>query len=200
MHSAPIVVDCAGAWSPEIARTVGVDLPIAGWRHDVAFVRGSSTATGGYPMVVDRINSIYFRPEGGDLTLVALQDGNEVGAPLEQPTTSATPGFIERIAERLPRRFPAMADATIHSSHSGQDGITPDQRPVLGQVGPQGFYVASGFSGVGFKIAPAVGLCMAELITEGRTSSADISTFELDRFRRGEGQGDFESQTLPTWT
>lgn len=67
----------------------------------------------------------------------------------------------------------------------GIDGITPDQRAILGQAGPQGFYLACGFSGTGFKIAPAVGLCMAELILDGRAQTVDITPFTHKRFSEG---------------
>lgn len=39
--------------------------------------------------------------------------------------------------------------------------------------------------GHGFKIAPAVGICMAELITEGRAKTVDMSPFRLSRFAEG---------------
>jgi sarcosine oxidase subunit beta len=74
----------------------------------------------------------------------------------------------------------------LHSAHVGRDGISPDQRAMMGQAGPQGFYVACGFSGTGFKIGPAVGACLSELILDGRAATVDISPFSLKRFETGE--------------
>jgi glycine/D-amino acid oxidase-like deaminating enzyme len=68
----------------------------------------------------------------------------------------------------------------------GRDGITPDQKAVIDQAGPEGFYVACGFSGTGFKLSPAVGVCVAELILDGSAKLVDISSLNLDRFARGE--------------
>ena len=51
--------------------------------------------------------------------------------------------------------------------------------------GIDGLYLATAFSGSGFKIAPAVGTCMAELITEGRAKTVDIEAFSLRRFAEG---------------
>jgi len=68
----------------------------------------------------------------------------------------------------------------------GRDGLTPDQRAVIGSAGPQGFYLATGFSGTGFKTAPAVGLCMSELIVDGAAKTVDISGYNFGRFERGE--------------
>ena len=79
-----------------------------------------------------------------------------------------------------------MEMASVQSTHVGRDGLTPDQRAVLGQAGPQGFYLATGFSGTGFKTSPAVGLCMSELIVDGKSKAMDISPFALERFERGQ--------------
>ncbi len=78
-----------------------------------------------------------------------------------------------------------MEGASLHSSQGGYDGITPDQHAILGQAGPEGFYLVCGFSGTGFKIGPAVGACMSELILDGEATTVDISPFTLDRFTEG---------------
>jgi glycine/D-amino acid oxidase-like deaminating enzyme len=78
-----------------------------------------------------------------------------------------------------------MEEGSYHSAQGGYDGITPDQRAILGPAGPEGHYLCCGFSGTGFKISPAVGACMAELILDGRASTVDISPFRLQRFSEG---------------
>ena len=65
--------------------------------------------------------------------------------------------------------------------------MTPDSRPLLGKVaGVQGLYVAAGFSGMGFKISPAVGLAMAELLLDGAGTTVDIFAFRPTRFAEGQ--------------
>jgi sarcosine oxidase subunit beta len=183
---APIIVNAAGAWARSVAAMAGVSLPINTWRHDVMFVRQPPSVPALYPTVIDNIHSMYFRPETGGLTLVGLEDNNPLGESPEGYTERAQAGFVERAIERICRRIPLMEQAALHSDQGGYDGISPDQRAVLGQFGPEGFYLQCGFSGTGFKIAPAVGLCMAELITEGSASTVDISPFDPRRFARGE--------------
>ncbi len=48
--------------------------------------------------------------------------------------------------------------------------------------GVEGLYLAVGMSGTGFKVAPAVGLCMAELMLEGRARTVDLHPFRFSRF------------------
>jgi len=46
-------------------------------------------------------------------------------------------------------------------------------------------YVAAGFSGMGFKISPAIGLVVSELILDGQARTVDISAFRVSRFAEG---------------
>jgi glycine/D-amino acid oxidase-like deaminating enzyme len=78
-----------------------------------------------------------------------------------------------------------MEHAHVHSDHSGYDSITPDQHPGLGPAGPDGFFLDTGFSGTGFKISPATGLCMSEWILDGKSSSVDLTIFSPARFSQG---------------
>ncbi|HEX2194015.1 MAG TPA: FAD-binding oxidoreductase [Candidatus Limnocylindria bacterium] len=182
---APIVVDAAGAWAGALAETVGLSLPVQVWRHDVAFLRRPD-GIGTHPVIIDFGNSMYSRPEGESLTLVALEDGNPLGGAPDAPVDAAAPGFLEKAAARLARRWPIMETAGLHSAHSGQDGITPDFHPIIGPAGPEGFYLDAGFSGTGFKIAPAVGAALAQLITEGRSRDVDLRIYRYERFAEGD--------------
>ena len=183
--AAPVVLNAAGAWAAEIGRLAGVELPIDTWRHEVAFIRRPPKIQS-HPTVIDDSLAIYFRPETGDLTLVALEDGNQFGESPDGDPSRVTPGFVERAVERLCRRIPGMDAGSLKTAYTGYDGITPDQRPIMGQAGPEGYYVACGFSGTGFKLGPAVGACMAELILDGRATTVDISPFALRRFEAGQ--------------
>jgi sarcosine oxidase subunit beta len=94
--------------------------------------------------------------------------------------------MLEDMAMRVCARVPWMVDGDLRTDHGGQDGMTTaDQRPILGRAGPDGFYLACGFSGTGFKTAPAVGACLAELILDGRATTVDISGYSLERFATG---------------
>ena len=184
--SAPIVVNAAGAWAQSVAKMAGVDLPINTWRHDVAFVRPPTGIAQHSPVIFDNPNSMYIRPETGGLILIGLEDDNPLGESPDGYTDRAQPGFVERAVDRICIRIPEMDAASLHSDQGGYDGLSPDQRAILGQIGPEGFYAQCGFSGTGFKIAPAVGLCMSELIIDGEAKTVDITPFDPNRFERGE--------------
>ncbi len=183
---APIVVDVGGAWAARLASTAGVTVPVEAWRHDTAFFGLPLGRSPDFPIVIDEVNQVYFRPEGRDMMLVGLEAGNEIGGSPDRPLSSASPATIEEMVRRVCARVPWMADGTLRTDHGGQDGITTaDQRPILGRAGPDGFYLACGFSGTGFKTAPAVGACLAELILDGQATTVDISGYSLERFAEG---------------
>ena len=184
VFSAPVVVNAAGAWAAALNRMVGLDIPYDTWRHDTMFVVRPAQVGPIHPTVIDFPHEQYFRPEGG-LTLVGLEDGNPLGESPESDTDHAKPGFVERAIDRICQRMPIMENGSLHSAHGGYDGITPDQHPLLGQAGPDGFFLDCGHSGTGFKTSPAVGLCMSELIVDGKAHTVDISQLAPDRFAKG---------------
>jgi len=182
---APIVVNAAGAWAHEVGSFAGLDLPITTWKHDTAFLRRPKDLGPSHPTVIDFINLMYFRPETGGLTLVGLEDGNPLGLSPDEAGDQPQADFVDRAVERICRRIPGMERGSLHSANGGYDGLTPDQRAILGPAGPDGFFLDCGFSGTGFKIAPAVGACLAEWIVDGRPQTVDVSAFTLARFREG---------------
>lgn len=191
---APVVVNTAGPWADALNKSVGLDIPYSTWRHDTMFVSVPSEMGHNFPTVIDFPNEMYFRPETGSLMLVGLEDGNPLGDSPDGDTDHALKGFVERAVERICQRVPLMENSFLHTAHGGYDGITPDQHPLLGEAGPEGFYLQCGMSGTGFKIAPAVGLCMSELILDGKAKTVDISIYRPQRFAEGqEIKGNYES-------
>jgi len=181
---APILVNCAGTFADRIGKMVGIQIPLTTWTHDVAFVKRPPNV-GMHPTVIDDALSMYFRPEG-ELTLIGLEDNNRMGEPPESDPGRVDPEFVMRAIDRICERMNGMEEGSLHSTHVGRDGLTPDQRAIMDKAGPDGFYTACGFSGTGFKLSPAVGVCMSELILDGSAKLVDIASLNLDRFARGE--------------
>lgn len=181
---APIVVNCAGTFADHIGRMAGIHIPLDTWSHDVAFVKRPSKV-GMHPTCIDDALSMYFRPEG-ELTLIGLEDYNRMGEPAESDLGHVDKEFVMRAIDRICERMDGMEEGSLHSTHVGRDGLTPDQRAILDKAGPEGFYIACGFSGTGFKLSPAVGICMSELILDGQAKLVDITSLNLARFARGE--------------
>jgi len=187
----PLVVVAAGPWSRRVLAQVGVDLPLAPVRHQVALVVRPQVAlvvrpverVAQHPTVGDIAQSFSFRPEGPNLTMVGFGE-EEVG--LEDYNQGVDMTEMAKAAQRLARRMPAMSEGYFRGGWSGLFDVTPDWHPILDRVpGIEGLYCALGFSGHGFKLSPMVGVTMAELIIQGAATSVDIAPLRFDRFARG---------------
>jgi glycine/D-amino acid oxidase-like deaminating enzyme len=87
----------------------------------------------------------------------------------------------------LSRYFPQLR-CDIEMAWAGTIDGTPDALPILDALDkPNGLVVATGMSGHGFGIAPAVGRVVADLVTSG-SSKYDLSPFRLQRFREGKAK------------
>ena len=187
--AAPVVVDAAGGWAARVAELAGVRIPVDVWRHDVAYIGTPTELAMPFPAIIDDAHAMYFRPEGERSVLIGLEDHTASDGSPDRETDSVAAGFADLVTERIIGRMPALAEGTFRAAHSGQDGLTPDQQPILGSVGsagPAGFYLDCGHSGTGFKTAPAIGLAMAELIVDGAPRTIDLAPFSLERFVSGQ--------------
>jgi glycine/D-amino acid oxidase-like deaminating enzyme len=182
--AARVVVNAAGLWSPAVAALAGVTLPIMVGRHPVFIVQRAPTFGRPHPVYLDLASGTFLRPETGGLTLTGFLDADEPNHPLDPEALGSDVGFDEvaRIMERASRCMPALTEARYQRGYAGAFDITPDWMPVLDQTSVRGLYVAAGMSGHGFKLSPAVGRMMADLIVGGRSDLADLRAFRLDRF------------------
>ncbi|MDP1715632.1 MAG: FAD-dependent oxidoreductase [Anaerolineales bacterium] len=182
--SSPIVVNAAGVWAKHVAKLADVDIPLETWTHDVAFLH-RPPSLGKIPAVIDDTLNCYFRPEGSALILAAGEDESLRGEAPDAEDQTPTPTFLEKLIDALVQRIPKIEESGLHSIHVGRDGITPDQRAIYSAAGPDGFYLACGLSGTGFKTSPAAGASLVELILDGAPKTVDITPFRFSRFAEG---------------
>jgi sarcosine oxidase subunit beta len=184
-HAADAVCVVAGPWTDRLLKPLGASIGIRAERAQIAFFKRPATLK--HCGCIDTISGSYFRPQGSEETLIGLGD---VKAEYEPDPDSFREDndadFVTEVAERLAHRVPAMAGAGYSRGHAGIYDVSPDSRAVMGPV-PEigGLFVAAGFSGTGFKTAPAVGAAMAELILTGCPTTVDLRPFGFARLREG---------------
>jgi sarcosine oxidase subunit beta len=177
------VVNCAGAWSADIAKLAGIDLPVEPLRRMLVPTEPFDKVAHSVPMVVDMSTGFHFRPEGLGL-LFAWND------PEEKPgfNTNFDRGFVEKILTRAVDRVPVFEELEVNPSRAwaGLYEMTPDHHPVLGAApGIRGFFFANGFSGHGVMHSPATGKILADLILKGTTDLIDATLLDYARFAEG---------------
>ena len=178
------VVVAAGAWAPRLCREIGIELPARPKGIDTVQVERPPVLAEPHLIFIDNVLGTYFRPESRIRTIVGVpcQDWDvDPDAPMV-----LSPGAPAVGAQMLTHRIPAMEGATLARGYRAVDCYSRDRHAILGRAdGVDGLYLATAFSGSGFKIAPAVGVCMAELILDGRAKTVDIDAFGLSRFAEG---------------
>ncbi|MCH8818307.1 MAG: FAD-binding oxidoreductase [Chloroflexi bacterium] len=181
------VVLAAGYRTSALLKRLGVELPIKPVRHSIAVVERSAAFGAPHPVVSDRVQRGYYRPEGSGLALLGDHDPLEGEIDHDIETDKPPPpDAIARLTGRFAARFPSEADATYRRGYTGVYDTTPDFQPALGAVkAVPGLYVAAGFSGHGFKLSPAVGRMLSDVVLDGDTQVADISMFRVERFAEG---------------
>ena len=172
------VVLAAGAWSKRLAATAGLDLPLEFPREqEVLFETGGDA----FPHAVSsQVDAAYLRPAGNGRVLAGRGYPKEYElVDPEQYAESPDPAFEEDLRARLLKRFPGIGSLRAAGGTVGLYEVTPDWHPILGAVeGYDGLFLATGGSGHGFKLGPAIG----ELVA-GAVLGRDVGdTFSLARF------------------
>src|SRR5262245_47927282 len=119
----------------------------------------------------------YFRPATG---------GVYFGVPCATSTTldrppPPGPDEVAAAVQGLRHRIPALATAEVAGTRVGVEGYTPDRHPLIGPAELPGLYLATGMSGGGVKIAPAVGERVASELRTGRPHPA-LAAYRPDRY------------------
>jgi sarcosine oxidase, subunit beta len=186
--AADTVVVATGVWTPDFLAPYGIDVPIRVVREQLVTI-APGVEIGSVPVFSDLVSLQYIRPELGGELLFGNSDLSDVeAADPDDYLNRATEAFVENTVERVGTRFPVFNDAAITGSYAGCYDVTPDWNPVISRTEVDGLVVAAGFSGHGFKIAPAVGRLIADLVVDGRSADPRIpeSDFRLSRFADGD--------------
>ena len=179
------VVVAAGAWAPGLCAELGVAVPARVKAIDTALVTRPPDLGEPHMSIIDNVQGTYLRPESGGLTIVGVPCPAWDVDP-DHEGTGLGPAAAAEGARLLMHRIPGMEHATLARGFRAYDCYSSDRHAILDRVpGVDGLYLATAFSGSGFKIAPAVGTCMAELILDGEAKTVDIRAFGLERFEQG---------------
>jgi len=176
--SADSVILAGGAWTAKLAGSAGIDAPVTPRRIGIARA-ATGLGAGATCVVIDDTTGAYFRPAEAGSVYFGVPSAPDVDphshpAPLTEQEITAAVAVTSG-------RMPALAGAPVEGARAGLDGYTPDKRPIIGPAGPDGCYLAVGFSGGGVKMAPAVGELVAAEVT-GAGAQELLEPFRLDRF------------------
>ena len=195
---ADFVFNCAGSWVPQLIGPLGFQAPVTTSRHQIVTVR--ETPRPPRPIVSDPVNLVYIRPEGRDLTLIGSNAPSDSldHVDVERCPERAEDEKIESMVTNASKRLPELANAGIAHDWSGVYDVSEDGFPILGELpGLEGMAIATGLSGHGFKLAPAI----AEILTSFlRTTDSRAHLFRWSRFEEGDPVRSTTTSSLTSMT
>ncbi|ABW02801.1 NAD(P)/FAD-dependent oxidoreductase [Caldivirga maquilingensis] len=179
--NAKTVIVTAGAWSGEILKTAGVELPINAIRKEIGitapvrfFIEPS--------LIIDTHTNAYFGQTLRGEIIGSIEVNEEPGLKPFNNTLKWLRAWAKAMSEVMPasRRIPLMR------IWSGYYEVTPDNSHIMGRLDswPRGLYVAAGFSGHGLMFGPLTGRLMADYVLDGKVSPI-MEPFLPDRLSKG---------------
>lgn len=194
-----IVVNAAGPWAPKLARSIDIDLPVAGARGWLLLTRAIEPITNHLILtagwhVTDAIApriilSDYSKgePLPHDLGLLIQQNrsghvllgGTRIHSLAEEPER---PELTHEIARAAIATMPRLADTPVISTWSGVRPMTPDGLPIIGWSSEvEGLFIATGHGGQGVILGGGSGRLVAQMIGK-ENPFTDPSPFTPSRF------------------
>ncbi|MCA6214724.1 MAG: hypothetical protein PWP49_300 [Thermococcaceae archaeon] len=178
-----IVVNATNAWAKLInaMAKVPIRIPIEPYKHQAIITQ---------PIKRDTINPMVISFKYEDSYLTQTDHGGIIGGVGYEvgPTYDLSPSytFLREVTTYLSKIVPAIRELLILRTWAGYYAKTPDSNPAIGRINEiDEYYIAAGFSGHGFMMAPAVAEMLSDLITKGK-SKLPIEWYDPYRFERGE--------------
>jgi len=176
----PVVVNTAGPYSGKVGRMVGLDLPVYSKRQQFMVTEPVAHLFKPFMIAFSRQVSVQQTSHGS--ILMGGGDPKEPASFNVETSWQYARKFCRKVVDILP----VLKTVRLVRHWAGLYNVTPDAQPILGaHPDVPGFYMAIGFSGHGFMLAPITGQLMAELMLEGKTSLS-IDRIDIGRFDRGE--------------
>lgn len=169
------VVICGGAWSPDLARRMGLQLPLQAGKGYSMTLQGTQEL----PRLCSLLGEarVAVTPMGEKLRIAGTMEicGNDL---------SVNERRVQGIIKAACRVFPALRREDFEGVKrwAGLRPCSPDGLPYIGQVdGMDGVYVASGHSMLGLSLGPITGLLIEELVN-GKKPSFALEQLNVNRF------------------
>jgi len=181
--SVDAVVNAAGPWAGSVAAMAGVPLPVTPLRRQAAPTRPCDLLPERMPMTIFVGDGFHLRVRDGRILLLMPTPG----VPDRPFDASVDPEWIEDVTRTAHQRIPVLRDAVIDrdACWAGLYEMSPDHHAILGQApGCPNLYLINGSSGHGVMHAPALGLLLAEIMSDGRAATLDVDALSPDRFEK----------------
>ncbi len=185
-----VVIACAGQWTRDFAKSVGVNVPLVPVEHQYMVTEAIPGMPRDLPTLRDPDRLTYYKEEVGGLVMGGYEPNPilwaENGIPEGFHYTLLDSNFdhFEQLMELSLGRVPALQTAGIKQLVNGPESFTPDGNFILGEAPElRNFYVGAGFNAFGIASGGGAGMALAEWVAKGEPPF-DLWPVDIRRFGR----------------
>jgi 4-methylaminobutanoate oxidase (formaldehyde-forming) len=167
------VVIATGAWSRELAASVGVALPLQAVEHMYVVTEPMPDLPNPFPVIRDLDRGIYIKGDAGKLVIGGFEpaakcwdaygpEGDRPFLEMAEDWDQFAP-FMQAALELCP----SLETAGIQHFMNGPESFTADTRPLVGETLVDGLFVAAGMNSVGVMSSAGIGRALADWMVDG---------------------------------
>ncbi len=182
-YRAPMVIDAAGAFSGELARATGCQIPVLPESHEAGITE--PVAMFCPAMIVDlrpapgSNNYYFYQNPHGQLVFCITPD-----PPISGTDTRSTSVFLPKCCGRMIDLMPRLKNIRVRRVWRGIYPMTSDGSPLVGANRDiQGLVHVTGMCGQGFMLGPGIGEVVARLVTERLTDDDQMILAAFSPYR-----------------
>lgn len=171
---ARLVVLAAGMWTREIARTIGVNVPLQAAEHFYLVTEPIAGLDPQTPVLVALDERAYYKEDAGKLLFGVFEARGKPWASTGIPESfefDSLPADYDHYEQEIAwamNRVPKLAEAGVQTFFVGPESFTPDGRYLIGPTPEkEGLFICAGFNSNGIMAAPSIGHVVAEWIRDG---------------------------------
>ena len=176
-YETDILINAAGGYAKEIGEMAGIDIPVYSENHEILATEPVEKIQG--PMVMSFSKNIYCQQVPHGAFLMGRSN------PEQEPghDVSSSWQFLDEMSKTVCDIMPLVGKLNVVRQWGGSYNMSPDHQPIISRASEtSNFYMACGFSGHGFMLAPMTGLLMSELIL-GLEPTIDLKSLSIERFK-----------------
>ncbi len=199
------LVLCCGQWTRELARTIGVTVPLVSIEHQYMITEPFGVPSD-LPTLRDPDRLTYYKEEVGGLVMGGYEPNpiswatDGIPEPFDFQLLESNFDHFEQIVDLALPRVPKLQEAGIKQLINGPESFTPDGNFILGEA-PElaNIFVGAGFNAFGIASAGGAGMALAEWVAKGE-APFDLWPVDIRRFGRPHTQTDWvRARTLEAY-
>ncbi|WP_424976645.1 GcvT family protein [Dinoroseobacter sp. S124A] len=183
------LVLCCGQWTRDLARTIGVTVPLVSVEHQYMLTEAFGVPSD-LPTLRDPDRLTYYKEEVGGLVMGGYEPNGIPWAkggipdPFDFQLLESNFDHFEQLVELALPRVPKLEEVGVKQLINGPESFTPDGNFILGEAPEMAnVFVGAGFNAFGIAAGGGAGMALAEWVAKG-APPYDMWPVDIRRFGR----------------